>query len=82
MPRTTESYYSSHEDLLKEQKAFDTYRDYRQKKTGKTYATKQKNPTDQFNSKTYQYTTNSNESVVLEKKGFAFYKTNLDQKPR
>ncbi len=82
MPRTTETYYASHEDLLQEQKAFDTYRDYRQKRTGKTYATKQKTPTHQFSTKTYQHTTNSNESVVLEKKGFAFYRTNLDQKPR
>ena len=82
MPRSTETYYSSHEDLLQEQKSMDTYRDYRQKRTGKTFESKQKTNTHQFNSKTYQYTTDSNESVVLEKKGFSFYKTNLDQKPR
>tara|TARA_B100000963_G_C22519922_1_gene622546 strand:- start:124 stop:645 length:522 start_codon:yes stop_codon:yes gene_type:complete len=82
MPRSTETYYSSHEDLLQEQKSMNTYRDYRQKRTGKTFESKQKTNTHQFNSKTYQYTTDSNESVVLEKKGFSFYKTNLDQKPR
>ena len=81
MPRTTESYYSSHEDLLQEQKAFDTYRDYRQKRTGKTYATKQKTPTHQFSTKTYQHTTNSNESVILEKKGKVFWTVTSNQKP-
>ena len=81
MPRNTESYYSSHEALLQEEKAFNTYRDYRQKRTGRTYAQKQKNPTHKFSTKTYQHTTNSNESVILEKKGKEFWTVTSNKKP-
>ena len=81
MPRTTQDPYTSHDDLLQEVKAMNTYRDYRQGGGG-SFANMQKKATHKFPAKTYQHSTNSNDAVMLEKKGKVFYTTNLDQKPR
>lgn len=82
MPRTTQDPYTSHDDLLQEVKAMNTYRDYRQGGGG-SFANMQKKVTHKFPpKKTYQAATDSNDSVVLEKKGKVFYITSLDQKSR
>ena len=81
MPRTTHDPYTSHEDLLQEVKAMNTYRDYRQGGGG-NFAKMQKKQTHVFPKKTYQSSTDSNDSVMHEKKGKVFYLTSLDQKSR
>ncbi len=82
MPKTAPETYTSHQDLLQEVKAMNTFRDYRQGGSG-TFAQMQKNPTHKFHpKKTYQATTNSNDSVVLEKKGKQFWMMSIDKTPR
>jgi len=82
MPRTSETTYTSHQDLLEEVKSMNTFRDYRQQGSG-TFAQMKYTRSHKFPPKgLYQATTNSNESVVLEKKGRVFYTTSLDQKAR